>query len=225
MIATTEEGLQQLLNEINSNAESKGLSINHKKTKCMVISKSETPPTCTLKLGDIKIEQVENFNYLCSVVTSNSRCKKEIRRWISLAKEALKKMKPILCDRKLLMPIKNRVIQTFVWPVILYGSESWTLNSETRKNIEAAEMWFCRCMLKISWVVKVTNDEVLNRVQKERQLLQRIEHGQNKFQGHIIHKEAIEDLCLNGKIPGKKAREGQRLHFLHFLVISRCKHS
>lgn len=87
----------------------------------MVISKSETPPTCTLKLGDIKIEQVDNFNYLGFVVTSNSRCKKAIRRRISLAKEAFKKMRPILCD------------------------------------------------------------EVLNRAQKERQLLQRIEHGQNKF--------------------------------------------
>ena len=75
-------------------------------------------------------------------------------------------------------------------------------------------MWFYRRMLKISWVEKVTNDEVLNRVQKERQLLQRIAHGQNKFLGHIIRKEAIEDLCLNGKVPGKKARGGQRLHFL-----------
>ena len=124
LIATTEEGLQQLLDEINSNGESKGLSINHKKTKYMVISKSETPPTRTLKLGDIKIEQVDNFNYLGSVVTSNGRCKNEIRRRISLAKEAFKKMKPILWDRKLSMPIKNRVLQTFVWPVILYGSES-----------------------------------------------------------------------------------------------------
>ena len=122
-------------------------------------------------------------------------------------------MKPILCDRKLSMPIKNHVLQTFVWPVILYGSESWTVNAETHK-IEAAEMWFYRRMLKISWVEKVTNDEVLNRVQKERQLLQRKEHGQNKFPGHIIRKEAIEDLCLNGKIPGKKARGGQSLHFL-----------
>ena len=55
MIATTEEGLQQLLDKMNSNGESKGLSIYHK-TKCMVVSKSETPPTFTLKLGDIKIE-------------------------------------------------------------------------------------------------------------------------------------------------------------------------
>ena len=169
MIATTEDGLQQLLDEINRNGESKG--INHKKTKCMVILRSETPPTCTLKKGDIKIEQNDNFNNLGSVVTSNVRCKKEIRRQISLTKEAFKKTKPILCDRKLSMPIKNRVHQTFVWPVILYGSESWTLNAETRKNIEAAEMSFYSRMLKISWVGRVTNDKVLNRVQKERQLL------------------------------------------------------
>lgn len=61
------------MDKMNRNDESKGLSINHKKTKCMVISKSETPPTYTLKLGDIKIEQVDNFNYLGSVVTSNGR--------------------------------------------------------------------------------------------------------------------------------------------------------
>ena len=144
---------------------------NHNKTKCIVISRSETPPTYTLKLGDIKIEKVHNFNYLGSVVTSNGRCKKEIRRQISLTKDAFKKTKPILCDRKLTMPIKNRVLQTFVWPMILYGSESWTLNAETRKNIEAAEMSFYSRMLKISCVGRVTNDKVLNRVQKEGQLL------------------------------------------------------
>ena len=55
-IATTEEGLQQLLDEANSNGVPKGLSINCKKTKCMVISKSKTPPICTLKLGDSMIE-------------------------------------------------------------------------------------------------------------------------------------------------------------------------
>ena len=170
-MTATEDGLQQLLDEINSNGESKGFSINHKKTKCMVISRSETPPTCTLKLGDITIEQDDNFNNLGSVVTANGRCKKEIRRQISLTKEAFNKTKPILCDRKLSMPIKNRALQTFVWPVIFYGSESWTLKADTRKNIEAAEMSFYSLMLKISWVGRVTNDKVLNRVQKEGRLL------------------------------------------------------
>ena len=98
----------------------------------------------------------------------------------------LQEMKPTLCDRKFSMPIKNRVLQTFVWPVILYGSESWTLDAKTRKNIEAAEMWVYKRMLKISLVERVTNDEVLNRVQRERQPLQRIAHDQNKFLGHII---------------------------------------
>lgn len=73
-------------------------------------------------------------------------------------------------------------------------------------------MWFYRHMLKISWVERVTNDKVQNRLQKERQLLRRIEEGQNKFLGHIICKEVIEDLCLNGKISRKKEGGGQRLH-------------
>ena len=84
-------------------------------------------------------------------------------------------------------------------------------------------MWFYRRMHKISWVQRVTNDEVLNRVQKERQLIQRIEHGQNKFLGHIIRKKAIQDLCLNGKIPGKKAIVGQRRHFLKQLYNANAR--
>lgn len=58
-------------------------------------------------------------------------------------------MKLILYDRKLSMPIKKSVLQTFVWPVILHGSESWTQNAETRKNMEVAEMWFYLRMVRI----------------------------------------------------------------------------
>ena len=214
LIATSEKGLQRLLDEANISGEPKGLSINCKKTKCMVISKMSPPPSCNIQIEGILIQQVESFNYLGSVITTDGRCRKEIRRRIGLAKEAFKKMKPILCDRKLSMTIKNRVLRAFVWSSLLYGSESWTLTAETRQNIQAAEMWFYRRMMKISYVEKVTNIEVLHRVQQKREVIQRIERGQNKFLGHVIRKEAIENLCLNGKIPGKRARGGQRLQFL-----------
>lgn len=163
-IATTEDGLQQLLHEINSNGESQEDQV-HRHLEIW------NTPDLHSEVRRHQDWKVPNFNYLGSVATSNGRCKKEIRRQISLTKEAFQKTKPILCDRKLSMPIKHRVRQTFVWPVILYGSESWTLNAETRKNIEAAEMSFYSRMLKISCVGRVTNDKVLNRVQKEGQLL------------------------------------------------------
>ena len=75
----------------------------------------------------------------------------------SLAKEAFTKMKPILCERKLSMPITICLLQTFICPMILCGSQSWPLNAEARKNIEATEMWFYRHMLTVFILSKVFN--------------------------------------------------------------------
>ena len=75
-------------------------------------------------------------------------------------------------------------------------------------------MWFYRRMLRIPYTAHVINTSVLQRVGQDRQLLQIIQEKQVKYTGHVIRKGELEELCLAGKIPGKKARGGQRLLFL-----------
>ena len=73
------------------------------------------------------------------------------------------------------MAVKTRILHCFVWPVLLYGSESWTLYAAaTTKNIEAVEMWFYRRMLCVLYTAHESNISVLQRVGKERQLLKTI---------------------------------------------------
>lgn len=214
LIASSKEDLQNLFDVVVKESEALGLHINAKKTKCMVVSKSDTPPTCHLIHGQIPIEQVSNFNYLGTMVTSDSRCKKEIRRRIGMSKEAYVRMKNIFNDRKLDIKLKIRLLKTFVWSVLLYGCECWTMTVENRRNLEAAEMWFLRRMFRISYVDRITNEEVLNRAEQKRTLIHTIEQRQLSFLGHIIRKGALEDLSLTGKINGKRARGGQRRTFL-----------
>ena len=76
-------------------------------------------------------------------------------------------------------------------------------------------MWFYRRMLRVPYTAHVTNDSVLQRVDQDRQLLNVIQTRQIKFAGHVIRKGGMEELCLAGKVLGKKARGRQRLLFLN----------
>jgi len=148
-------------------------------------------------------------------VTCDTRCRNEIRRRITLAKAAFNQLRSIFADRKMSTTIKIRLLKTYVWSVLLYGCESWTFTAETRKNVEAAEMWFYRRILRVSYMDRVTNDTVLERVHQKRQLLKIIEKRQMEFLGHSIRKGELEELSLSGKIPGRRARGRQRQTFLH----------
>ena len=108
----------------------------------MVISKKKEAPTCNLKVKDKIIKQVSAFNYLGSTVTEDSRCVSEVKRRITLAKSAFSKLENILRNRTLGMETRLRVLHCYIHPVLLYGSEAWTITSHLRKRLESCEMWF-----------------------------------------------------------------------------------
>ena len=70
-------------------------------------------------------------------------------------------MSTILKNRNISFSTKLRVLKTYVWSILLYGCETWTITAETKKNLEAAEMWFYRRMVRISWKEKRTNESLL----------------------------------------------------------------
>ena len=85
------------------------------------------------------MEQVSNFKYLGTMVSDDGRCLNEIKCIIGMAKEAFGQRKELLTG-KLNLTLKMKIIQTVVWPVLLYGCETWTLRKEEKRRLEAAEM-------------------------------------------------------------------------------------
>ncbi|GFR87367.1 UDP-glucuronosyltransferase 2A1-like [Elysia marginata] len=91
------------------------------------------------------------------------------------------------------------------------------MNNALKKKIEAAEMWFIRRILKVSWKDKKTNDEVLDMANTGRSLYSTIRKRQIKFTGHIYRARGIEHLAMTGKINGKKSRGRQRTTYVDSL--------
>uniref|UniRef100_A0AAQ6A1U7 ribonuclease H n=1 Tax=Amphiprion ocellaris TaxID=80972 RepID=A0AAQ6A1U7_AMPOC len=140
IIATSEEKLQALLDKVVEESRKMGLSINIKKTESMVISKSKIHPRCNLNVEGNNIKQVEKFNYLGSLITDDGRCDAEIRRRIGIAKETFHKMQSILKDRKMPMTTKIRILHCYIYPVLCYGCECWTISKPMIDRVQAAEI-------------------------------------------------------------------------------------
>ena len=78
-----------------------------------------------------------------------------------------------------------RVLKTYVWSILLYGCETWTITAETKKNLEVAEMWFYGRMVRISWKGKRTNESILEETNQERSLKHNKEKATEIFRTHM----------------------------------------
>ena len=183
----------------------------------MTISKRNVSPKCKLEFDGIEIKQVNKFEYLGSLITSDAKSDQEIKRRIGIAKTAFTCMSNVLTARNINSQTKLRLIKCYIWSTMLYGCDTWTISEAMKKQLEAAEMWFLRRMMKVSWIKKVTNEDVLRRAQTERQLLKQIVKRQCSFLGHIVRKGGTECRMVTGKVEGKRDRGRQRQTFLGWL--------
>ena len=169
MVSNSEGGLQSLMNDLCSAADRYDMKINIKKTKIMRVSRKSAKPVAILVNG-ISLEQVTSYKYLGSVFTDDGRCEKEIRIRLAQAKEAFNRRKELL-TQKFSLKLKKRLVRTLVWSVALYASETWTIRKADAARIEAFEMWVWRRLLKVGWEDRVSNADILIRVQEERSIM------------------------------------------------------
>lgn len=216
IVAGSPRSLAKIVERVNLGARCYGMKINVRKTKTMVIAKS--PKTIHLKVDGKAIEQVRHFTYLGHLIAEDLRIEAEIRRRIAMAKQAFREKQALLTSRSVSKEIRKRIIKTYVWPVAMYGSETWTLSKTARKQLDALEMWCWRRMEKVSWTEHRTNLEVLAQVREERRLTHQIKTRRLRWMGHVLrHKGLLRD-SIEGKIPGKRGRGRPRHTFLDQLL-------
>ncbi|RUS84333.1 hypothetical protein EGW08_007927 [Elysia chlorotica] len=210
LLAESQNDLQNLVTIIEEHSGKYGLLMNVKKTKVMVISKKE-PPKAEIKVKGKSIEQIDQFVYLGQLITTDGRSDSEIKRRITIAKNAFSKYSQILTNKRVSLPTRLRTMKCFVWSPFLYASETWTLNQSIEKRIDAMEMWLYRRMNRISWKDKVTNKEVLDKVGMQKpELLQLIQRRKLAYYGHIRRHCSIQKRVVEGKVEGKRGRGRKR---------------
>ena len=156
------------------------------------------------------MEQVSKFVYLGQTVTEDGKCDTAIKQRIEIARSVFMKMEKILCCRSINFELRCRIWKCYIWSTLLYGVETWTLYKETERKLEAFEMWCLRRMLKISWVMKINNKEVLNRAKKERELITTIQRRKLEYVGHMMREGGLQKNLLEGMVEGKRERGRQR---------------
>jgi len=204
MLASSEGELQTLMKRLEETAKEYDMKVNVKKTKVMVVSKEEGK-IANIVIDGQKIEQVEKFKYLGAVISQDNRCIKEIKARIGMAKDAFNKRKELL-NKRFSKKLKKKMVKTLIWPVALYGCETWTMNKEALGRLEAFEMWVWRRCEKVSWKDKKKNEEVLDLVEEERSLVNSITKRKKNWIGHVLRGNTLLKVVLEGRMAGKRGR-------------------
>ena len=224
LIADSEDKLQRILSTAAEESERKGLQLNAKKTECMVVSKKNAIPKCNITCKGENIKQVDTFKYLGCTITPDGKSEHEIKKRIGIAKSTFSSMKCIFTNKGIRLDIKIKTMKAYIWSILLYGCECWTLTKDTQRRLEAVEIWFIRRIMRVSWTEKKTNEEVMGMAGYSRSLLNTIYKRQLKFFGHIMRSDGLEKCLMQGKIIGRKDRGRQRMKLTDNLIRITAKH-
>jgi exonuclease III len=187
LVADKRKKLQAMIDRLNDTCKEYGMEINVKKTKVMIMNKEETSNNLqsSISLNNVPLEQVSRFKYLGSWISDDAKCEEDIRARVGMAKAAFWQNKEIM-RRNIRLSTKIRILNCYVFSILNYGCESWTWNKSMRKKVDAFEMWCYRRMLKISWKDKVTNKEVLHRMQTELHFVKDMVKRKMEYAGHVL---------------------------------------
>ena len=129
-----------------------------------------------------------------------------------MAKAAFSKKKTLFTS-KLDLNLRKKLIKCYIWSMVLYGAETWTLRAADQKCLECFEMWCWRRLEKISWADHVRNEKVLLRVNEQRNILREIRKRKANWIGHILRRNCLLKQVIEGKIKGEMEvarRRGRR---------------
>jgi hypothetical protein len=146
-------------------------------------------------------ENAESFNCSCSMITNRARWTREIKSMFVIEKVAFNKKKASFANI-VDLNLRKRLVKCYILSIALYGAGTWTLRIVDQKYMESFEMWCWRGMEKIGWTDRVRN-EVLRRVNEERNILQSIKRKKANWIGHILGTNCLLKHVIEGKLEGR----------------------
>ena len=136
-----------------------GLKLNIQKTKIMASSS-----ITSWQIDGETVETVADFIFLGSKITADGDCSHEIKRHLLLGRKAMTNLDSILKSRDITLPTKVCLVKAMVFPVVMYGYESWTIKKVERQRIDAFELWYWRRLLRVPWTARKSNQSILKEI-------------------------------------------------------------
>ena len=190
-----------------------GLKLNIQKTKIMA-----SHPITSWEIDGETVETVTDFIFLGSKIIADGDFSHEIKRHLLLGRKVMTNLDSILKSRDITLPTNVHLVKAMVFPVVMYGCESWAIKKTCRK-IDAFELWCWRRLLRVPWTARRSNQSILKEISPEYSL----EGLMLKLQyfGYLMQRtDSFEKTLMLGKIEGEKRRGQQRMRWLDGIINS-----
>ena len=175
------EELKSLLMKVKEESEKAGLKLNVQKTKIMA-----SGPITSWQIDGESVETVTDFILGGSKITADGDCSHEIKRRLVLGKKVMTNLDSILKSIDIALPTKVCLVKAMVFPVVMYGCESWTINKAEHLRIDTFELWCWRRLLRVPWTARRSNQSILKKISPEYSLEGLMLKLQLQYFGHLM---------------------------------------
>ena len=150
-----------------------------------------------------------------SKITADGNCSQEIKRCLLLGRKVMTNLDSILKSRDITLPTKVRLVKAMVFPVVMYGCESWTVKKAEHQRIDAFELWCWRRLLRVSWTARRSNQSILKEISPGCSLEGLMLRLKLQYFGHLMWRvDSLEKTLMLWGIEGRRRRGRQRMRWL-----------
>ena len=215
-MAESEKELKSILMKVKKESEQVGLKPNIQKTKII-----GSGPIASRQIDVETMETVTDFILGGSKITADGDCSHEIKRCLLLGRKAMTNLDSILKNRDITLPTKVHLVKAMVFPVVMYGCESWTIKKAERQRIDAFEMQCWRRLLRVPWTARRSNQSILKEISPEYSLEGLMLKLKLRYFSHLRQRtDSVEKTLMLGKVEGGRRRGQQRMRWLDGITDS-----
>ena len=178
-------------------------------------------PITSWQIDGETMSTVSDFIFLGSKITADGDCSHEIKRRLLLGRKTMTNLDSIFKSRDITLPTKVRLVKAMVFPVVMYGCESWTVKKAECRRLDAFELWCWRRLLRVPWTARRSNQSILKEISPECSLEGLMLKLKPQYFGHLMRRaDSFEKTLMLGKIEERRRRGGQRRRWLDGITDS-----
>ena len=214
-MAESEKELKSLLMKVKGESEKVGLKLNIQKTKIMA-----SGPITSWEIDGESVETVSDFILGGSKITADDDCSHEIKRCLLLGRKVMTNLDSIFKSRDITLPTKVWLVKAMVFPVVMYGCESWTVKKAVCRRIDAFELWCWRKLLRVPWTTRLSNQSILKEISPGCYLEGMMLKLKLQYFGHLMQRvDSLGKTLMLGGVGGRR-RGRQRMRWLDGITDS-----
>ena len=178
-------------------------------------------PITSWQIDGETVETVSDFIFLGSKITADGDCSHEIKRCILQKRKVMTNLDSILKSRDITLPRKVHLVKAMVFPVVMYGCESWIAKKAERQRIDAFELWCWWRLLRVPWTARRSNQSILKEISPGISLKGMMLKLKLQYFGHLMGRvDSLEKTLMLGGIGGRRRRGRQRMRWLDGITDS-----